>query len=90
MPGHTLKISEAEFEIKPFWLLTTHFSNKAQQQSREEIKAEVKSLLLNSVEKRLVSDVPFGAFLSGGIDSSALVGLISGELGKKIDTFSVS
>ena len=90
MPGHTLKISEAEFEIKPFWQLTTHFSKKAQQQSREEIKAEVKSLLLNSVEKRLVSDVPFGAFLSGGIDSSALVGLISGELGKKIDTFSVS
>ena len=90
MPGHVLKISEAEFEIKPYWQLTTHFQKKAQNQSREEIKTEVKDLLLKSVEQRLVSDVPFGAFLSGGIDSSALVGLISGELNKKIDTFSVS
>ena len=47
-------------------------------------------LLAQSVQRRLVADVPFGAFLSGGIDSSAIVGLMSKVSPEKIQTFNIS
>jgi asparagine synthase (glutamine-hydrolysing) len=50
---------------------------------------EVRRLLRNAVECRLVADVPFGAFLSGGIDSSAIVALMSEVATSKVKTFSV-
>lgn len=55
----------------------------------EGVKKRVYELLCYAVEKRLVSDVPFGAFLSGGIDSSAVVGLMSRIHTGKVKTFSV-
>ena len=47
-------------------------------------------MLYKSVERRLIADVPFGAFLSGGIDSSAVVGLMSKAFRGTIKTFSVT
>jgi asparagine synthase (glutamine-hydrolysing) len=48
---------------------------------------ELELLLLNSVEQQMISDVPLGAFLSGGIDSSLIVALMSRIAGKRIQTF---
>jgi asparagine synthase (glutamine-hydrolysing) len=50
----------------------------------------VSDLLHSAVERRLVADVPFGAFLSGGIDSSAVVGMMSRVSSEKVRTFSVT
>lgn len=50
---------------------------------------KIHDALLTAVERRLVADVPFGAFLSGGIDSSAIVALMS-QITDKVSTFSVS
>lgn len=50
---------------------------------------ETRRLLDESVRYRMVSDVPVGAFLSGGLDSNAIVGLMSREISKPIETFSV-
>lgn len=54
-----------------------------------EICKDVQALLFDAVEARLVADVPFGAFLSGGIDSSIIVALMSKLMSMKVKTFSV-
>ena len=54
------------------------------------IQKNIREKLTESVDRRLVADVPFGAFLSGGIDSSLIVGIISERLERSIDTFNVS
>lgn len=54
------------------------------------VKKKIHDLLLQAVERRLVSDVPVGAFLSGGIDSSAIVGLMAEAGNSRPNTFNIS
>jgi len=51
---------------------------------------KIRSLLTNAIEKRMMSDVPFGVFLSGGIDSSTNVALMSELMTRPVDTFTVA
>jgi asparagine synthase (glutamine-hydrolysing) len=57
--------------------------------SDEEHKAEILRLLRASISKRMMSDVPFGVFLSGGVDSSANVALMSEQMSRPVQTFTV-
>jgi asparagine synthase (glutamine-hydrolysing) len=54
------------------------------------VEKRIRELMLQSVERRLVSDVPVGAFLSGGIDSSAVVGLMAEAGGARPNTFTIA
>src|SRR5437588_2541621 len=84
-PGHSLLWRNGEIKIERYWQLD--FSNKTKM-SEEEAGERVVDLLRDAVRVRLMSEVPLGAFLSGGIDSSAVVALMSEESSVPVKTFS--
>jgi asparagine synthase (glutamine-hydrolysing) len=57
--------------------------------TEEDLARELRELLTKAVRRRLVADVPVGAFLSGGLDSSAVVGLMSTQSSRPVQTFSI-
>lgn len=86
-PGHSLTLKNGVVDIQPFF--------KVDYQPDPTIKTEeaaaefVKPYLEKAVERQMVSDVPLGAFLSGGIDSSTIVALLQKQSAKKLKTFTV-
>src|SRR5207302_9037258 len=57
--------------------------------SVEEAGEQVRAVLRDAVGRRMIADVPLGAFLSGGIDSTIIVGLMSALTGERVRTFSI-
>jgi asparagine synthase (glutamine-hydrolysing) len=87
-PGHILTCDQEGINIHPYWDLS--FAPGVNRQLTEDEAAEhLENLLQESVRMQLMSDVPFGAFLSGGIDSSTVVALMSEFLEEPVKTFSV-
>lgn len=86
--GHRMvvKLDEPEIVLERYW--APDFSRK-QRRSDSELLHELDACLRDSVKRHLVSDVPFGAFLSGGIDSSLVVGYMSDLLEQPVRTFSI-
>ncbi len=92
-PGHLLRIrADKEPTTGPtcWWHPVRAVRRDAAGMSKADVQVELRTLLTKAVEKRLVADVPFGAFLSGGIDSSAVVGLMAECSGSPVHTFNVS
>jgi asparagine synthase (glutamine-hydrolysing) len=85
-PASTLVWREGRISIERYWRLA--YSPKIDI-DEPEAAAEVLRLLREAVRARLVSDVPIGALLSGGIDSSAVVALMSQESGSRVSTFTI-
>jgi asparagine synthase (glutamine-hydrolysing) len=78
-PGHTLTWENGNISVSAYWDLVEHKSPPAVPFSQDQSQAiaQLQPLLEESVRLQLVSDVPLGVFLSGGIDSSALVSILS-------------
>ena len=85
-PAHILIFKNGQVNIKRYWNLDY---TKKIEISEEEAASEVLRLLKEAVKIRLQSDVPLGAFLSGGIDSSTIVALMSQLTGERVKTFSI-
>src|SRR5499427_5131313 len=85
-PGHSLRWRNGEIELNRYWQID--FSNKISI-SEEDAGDRVVDLLREAVRVRLMSEVPLGAFLSGGIDSSAVVALMAQESAERVKTFSI-
>ena len=72
-PAHALSINrDRKLKKWEYWSLAPHFSNK-RNIGEKQAKEELQELIYSAVEMRMISDVPLGAFLSGGVDSSTLV-----------------
>ena len=89
-PGQYIEADTQGHQIGTFWSLFECATDEAQSLDGPAIRKRVRDLLGRAVARRMVSDVPIGAFLSGGIDSSAIVALMSQASEQPIDTFSVN
>jgi len=85
-PGHLLSIENGQVEVRQYWDVS--YADKLTG-SEDEIAEELYALLQSSVRYRMIADVPLGAFLSGGMDSSSIVHLMR-ELGtENINTYNI-
>jgi len=89
MPGQYLEYENSKATITQYYNINK-ISSANSDLNYTQICTKVNELLTYSVQQRLVADVPFGAFLSGGIDSSAVVGLMSKVSSEKIQTFNIN
>ena len=89
LPGHTLLFRQGEMQLRHYW--DFDYNDEARLPVRDEAYyvTLLRELLAEAVRIRLVSDVPLGAFLSGGIDSSAVVALMAREMKQPVKTFSI-
>ena len=87
MPGHFMTWKDGNLSIKKYWDIS--FEPKHEEVSDAEFIEEWRERFRKSIELRLMSDVPLGMFLSGGIDSSAIAALMSKMVDEPIKTFSV-
>lgn len=86
-PAHFLIWDKGKVEVKRYWRLD--FSHKRQPKNINDLGEELIERLKEAVKLRMISDVPLGAFLSGGIDSSAIVALMSQISNSNVKTFTI-
>jgi asparagine synthase (glutamine-hydrolysing) len=85
-PGHSLRLRKGEIKLEQYW--RPDFTRKVKINEHDAGEEAIR-ILRDAVKVRLMSEVPLGAFLSGGIDSSAVVALMSQESSDPVKTFSI-
>ena len=85
-PGHVLTCRDGDTTVAPYWSLPA--SETFTGTDREAVET-LRSVVTDAVRAHLVSDVPIGAFLSGGVDSSLVVALMARTSGTRVKTFSI-
>lgn len=84
-PGHTMVVQDGTITTYPYWELIFEETHRDERQAAEQLEA----LLSEVCQDHLMSEVPYGVFLSGGVDSSAVVAVLQKTLSDKLQTFTV-
>ncbi|HEY8458924.1 MAG TPA: asparagine synthase (glutamine-hydrolyzing), partial [Blastocatellia bacterium] len=87
-PAHRLIFENGEWRTEPYWRLS--YEGERLKISEDEAAEEVHNRLREAVRMRLISDVPLGVLLSGGIDSSAVAAMACEAAGGRVKTFSIA
>ncbi len=93
-PGHSLRVNAHGLSIEKYWEIPPRpvwasHSSTGHGPNLGEAMDEVERLLISSVRGQLMSDVPVGSFLSGGVDSSLITAIMTRAAGQKVSTFSI-
>lgn len=90
-PGSYLVFKDGEIYIEKYWEVRKVYSDKSKEliSDYSEAKSELKRLLIESVKRRMISDVPLGAFLSGGYDSSLITAIAQSISDVPVKTFTI-
>src|SRR6266496_195717 len=86
-PGHVLEYEDGQVSIRPYWDLPVYGTNSPK--NEPECLEEMEARLAEATRIRLISDVPLGAMLSGGTDSSTIVALMARASSKPVKTFAI-
>ncbi len=82
--------SKQQIKIEKYWDVQDVYANSSLSTASEaDLEAELEEVLTESFELRMVADVPVGAFLSGGIDSSIVTALLQKKQGRQLKTFTI-
>jgi asparagine synthase (glutamine-hydrolysing) len=85
-PGHYLRWRGGRADVRQYWQVS---ADETFSGSEADAAAALEEVLQDAVRSHMVSDVPLGAFLSGGVDSSAIVGLMARVSARPVQTFSI-
>ncbi|MDE7477008.1 MAG: asparagine synthase (glutamine-hydrolyzing), partial [Lachnospiraceae bacterium] len=90
-PGQMIRFRNGKISKHKYWDIAKVYHAKKQEKvgSYEEAKEELKAILKDAVQKRMIADVPVGAFLSGGYDSSLVTAIAQEASGEPVRTYSI-
>jgi len=88
-PAHYIKLTQSDFEVIEYWNVAAKFKEQKDDKGEAYYQQKLRELLESAVKYRMISDVPIGAFLSGGVDSSIITSLMAKNSSKPIKTFTV-
>ena len=88
-PAHYLKIQGNKINTVEYWNVSSKFKEQQNDKGEEYYLTKIRELLESSVKYRMIADVPFGSFLSGGVDSSVVTALMAKNSSEPIKTFTI-
>ncbi len=89
-PGHYMLVRDGRVTVRRYWELTFPEDSAAPRRPTQEYAQELRDLLIDATRIRLRADVPVGAYLSGGLDSSTVTAVIRSQTTNPLETFSIA